>query len=139
MAKVQLGSNAQFTGSQKGLSLIKDHCYCYSGLIQVSTALTECLNFATGTGYLIVDLTLCGGAKYDGGTNTGVNTVYEIYFNGVRQLLVKVESINEDMPSTETIPMLIPPLTDVQVSFRCDASTANIFNSVTLVGRVYDA
>ena len=129
------GSNP--TGTSKGLNYIGDHCYAYSGLIQINTSLTNCLDFTTGASYALVDLTLCGAAKHDGGTNTGANTVFEIYMDGTRNLLVKVESIQEDMPATQVIPILIAPFTRVQVSFRCDASTADMFNSVTLAGRVY--
>jgi len=137
MAPVQPNASVAATGL--GIRYIGEHCAAWSGLVQISTDLTECLNFTTGSGYIIADLTLCGSAKHDGGTNAGANTVYEIYLNEVRFLLVKVESIQEDMPAVETIPLLIPPRTGVQVAFRCDASTADMFNSVALTGRVYGA
>ena len=132
-------SNASVASTGLGLRYIGEHCAAWSGLIQINTTLTECLNFTSGSGYIVCDLTLCGAAKHDGGTNTGANTVYEIYFNGVRFLLIKVESIQEDMPAMETIPLLIPPFTQVKIAFRCDVSTANLFNSVALAGRVYGA
>ena len=131
--------SASIASTGTGIRYIGEHCYAYSGLIQINTSLTECLNFTLGSGYVISDLTLCGAAKHDGGTNTGANTVYEIYFNDVRFLLIKVESIQEDMPAMETIPLLIPPFTQVKIAFRCDVSTANLFNSVALTGRVYGA
>jgi hypothetical protein len=126
-----------FTGPQKGLTTIDKHCYAYSGLIQVADTLTTCLEFKTGKSYSIIDLTLSGGTKYDGGTNTGCNTVFEIYLNETRCLLVKVESINEDMPAMEVVPLLIPPHTNFKVAFITDVTTAGIFNSVALRGKLY--
>jgi len=31
MSKTKIGSNAIFSGPQKGLTVIEDHCYAYSG------------------------------------------------------------------------------------------------------------
>jgi hypothetical protein len=129
------GANPAGTGS--GLNYIGNHCYAYSGLIPIADSLTTCLEFTTGNSYAVAELTLCGGAKHDGGTNVGCNTVFEIYLDGTRNLLVKIESINETMPAMEVIPILIPPYTNFKVAFVSDASTANMFNSVSLTGRVY--
>jgi len=134
-----VGYGPQYTAST-GLELnyIGGHCYANSGLIQINTSLTECLNFKTGSGYIVMDLTLCGAAHHNGSTNAGANTVFEIYLNGVRNLLIKIESIQEDHPTAETIPILIPPYTEVKVAFICDAATSNMFNSASLVGKVYE-
>ena len=124
-------------GVGTSLNYIGNHCYAFSGLIQVSDTLTTCLDFTTGNSYATVELTLCGGAKHDGGTNTGCNTVFEIYLDGTRNLLVKVESIKENMPAMEVVPILIPPFTRFKVAFISDVTTAGIFNSAAITGEVY--
>ena len=129
------GSNP--TGISQSLNYIGNHCYAYSGLIQVGTSLTTCLEFTTGNSYAVANLSLFGGARHDGGTNTGCNTVFEIYLDGTRNLLVKVESINEDMPAMEVVPILIPPYTNFKVAFITDVSNDGIFNSVAIQGEVY--
>jgi len=48
MAKTKLGSNATFSGPQKGLTVIGRRFYAYSGNIPASGASVEYLNFSTG-------------------------------------------------------------------------------------------
>jgi len=129
------GSNPSGVGTS--INYIGNHCYAYSGLIQVADSLTTCLQFNTGNSYLVVDLTLSGGARIDGGTNVGCNTIFEIYMDGTRNLLVKVESINEDMPAMEVLPLLIPPHTSFKVAFITDSTSSGLFNSAAITGRVY--
>ena len=44
MAKTRIGANAIFSGPQKGLSIIGEHCYAYSGLHASNTTAFTVLN-----------------------------------------------------------------------------------------------
>ena len=136
MAKTRIGSNATFSGPQKGLTIIGNHCYAYSGNIAVtggSSANTELLKFNTGKGYII-------GNFQPYSTERGNAQLYlAIKLNN--QLVVNAEfdaegSVNPMLDSPITL--LIPPLTDVQVLVGIETGTNKNW-SMTFTGRVYDA
>ena len=54
---VKLGSNAIFTGTQKGLTVIGKHCYAYSGILNVDAEITF-LEFSTKRNILKVKFKL---------------------------------------------------------------------------------
>jgi len=51
--------------------------------------------------------------------------------------LIKLESGKEGMPTTATIPLMVPPDTKVVISIS--AESANWYSSASFVGRVYGA
>jgi len=131
MAKEQIGSNATFSGPQKGLTVIGNHCYAMSGSIAINNTATETLNFTTGTEYILGSFQ----AQYfsDG------NDVYQhlLTFNG--ELVIGFEfngSNNADGALPRTI--LIPPLTHVVAT--ADNTTDSSANNVgaVITGRVYE-
>ena len=79
MAKTRIGSNAIFTGPQKGLTTIGDHCYAYSGEItdvDSGSAGSTCLDFATGADLII--------AKFNwiSSVNANIDVYIDVSFNG---------------------------------------------------------
>jgi len=139
MAKTKIASNAQFSGTQKGLSVVLDRCYAYSGPIQVNGgSYTEHLNFTTGKNVIEGSFTFSG-PTLPANTPTGQLSIFRIKLNGVVIMYAKVDTLNEDMPSVTTIPFLIPPLSIVQVNAENGDSTTNMVVSSIFVGRIYDA
>jgi len=132
MAKEKIGSNAIFTGPQKGLSTIGDHCYAYSGIIGITNVETEVLNFSTGKGYITATLQVLNG------TTSNEDFLYQAYFNNViigswHCLQVTDKEIN--IPNGYEI--IIPPNTFVKVTGTNTSSGTSRDHSATITGRVY--
>ena len=137
MAKTRIGSNAIFTGPQKGLSIIGDHCYAASGEINPNNSTLTALHFTTGKQYIIakimwgVDMT-----DFDTGKDVGLF----IKLNGVLVYQVKGQlSLGGDFDGivgNVKVPILFPPLTDVEVEVST-TQTNTVGQTVILHGRVY--
>jgi len=137
MAKTRIGSNAIFTGPQKGLSILGEHCYAYSGSVIVNNTTVDCLAFNSGKHYMVVEFR--EGIDF---TNVGTKFVgFTIKFNGTVILTnyhtVETGGKNEsNTPSTYQL--VIPPLTNV-ITQATTNSAANIPFYHLVTGRVYDA
>ena len=133
MAKTKLGTNAQFSGPNKGLTSIGQHVYAYSGRI-VSTgsgdAGDEMLSFHTGKGYIIVD------CIFQNDITSGSDTYFEIKYNGQSVILNKEASSSITEPWTWIL--LIPPLTFVEVAWGTQSGATNFNGTVSISGKVYE-
>ena len=96
MAKERIGSNAIFTGPQKGLTTIGNHCYAFSGMVASSSTPFNLLDFTTGKNYMIIKLLV-----YYGAQGSGSDIQYKIIFNGqeVGQLNVPDSNYRTDPPT----------------------------------------
>lgn len=130
MAKTRIGSNAIFTGPQKGLTTIGEHCYAYSGIISVADSETDLLNFNTGKEYIRSTVRFCYGVS------SSDNFLYKIKFNG--QIVMSDASAGTTQahwnPEYE---ILIPPLTEVIMTAINQSSDSSYPQSVVLAGKVY--
>jgi len=135
MAKKRI---ATFLGTQKGLSVIGSHCYAYSGLSASSTTEKNVLEFNSGDDYIVGAFTFTGGATLTTVTS-GNTSVWRITLNGELIALVKTETTNEDMPSSEIFKIVLPPLTYIQIGLISDQNDGAMFNSASLTGRIYNA
>jgi len=132
MAKQKLGSNAIFSGPNKGLTSIGEHVYAYSGRI-LSTgsagAGDELLSFNTGKGYIIAD------CIFQNDITSGSDTYFEIKYNGQTVVLNKEASSSITEPWTWIL--LIPPLTFVEVAWGTQSGATNFNGTVSISGKVY--
>jgi len=136
MAKEKIGSNATFSGTQKGSTIVKDHLYAYAVPEAASTSVDTRLSFATGKYYVVGRFT--GNASTDpGGLDNGNITAWSINFNGVLVAQFKVESAGEDSPMLGYNDIIIPPLTDVIVLSQSDGDSAGRITTCSIIGRVY--
>jgi len=129
MARKQI---ATFLGTQKGLSIVGDHCYAYSGVINADGETTY-LEFVSPKEYLIVNIQAltdqANGDDFD----------IRFYLNG---MVVGVAHAFFYSNSTYVVgaakwDLVIPPLTTLKVTVQ-NSGTADEW-SVMLTGRVYDA
>lgn len=136
MAKIKIGSNATFLSGNKGLSLIGEHAYAYSGnvLTVASLAFVDLLSFTTGNHYIIGNL-VSYGATDIANPSQGAHSLTQVLLNGVSVALIKLESGTEDMPAVATVPLLLPPNTETVISLS--AESANWYSSASFVGRVH--
>ena len=132
MAKTKIGANAIFSGPQKGLSIIGQHCYAYSGLVQVTTA-SEFLSFTTGKDLIVANF------QFTLGEDTTDNIVWEVTINGN----IISGSLNESGQAGNPLePLLItlPPFSFVEVNATNFTGTPTQRKCYAIVqGRVYDA
>ena len=134
MAKTRIGSNAIFTGPQKGLTIIGNHCYAYSGQQttdgSVWSANTELLNFTTGKQYIINKFYMTSDLI------TGNNLFVDIKLNGVYVLSMKTDGNPPHYPEFRDYELLIPPLTNVEFLFGTQGVACTATGIVT--GKVYE-
>jgi len=123
-----------------GLSLnyVGEYAYAYSGMHNVASANVEHLAFTSGSG-IIVGTISCMGSVDTANAALGGVTAFTIAFNGVTAFKIKTDTEAEDMPSVQTVPIIIPPFTLVEVNADSNNSDVGLETSVTIAGRVYDA
>ena len=118
-----------FTGPQKGLSIIGNHCYAYSGSKASSGTATNYLEFTTGKHYIVAKLQP---AYFAQGTN---NVSWLIKFNGQDVQYAEVTSGRDYTPFQEIL-LIIPPLTFVEVEVD-NLSGGTEAVGVSITGKVY--
>ena len=62
-----------------------------------------------------------------------------VKLNNNTVLVDKTDAAEEDMPSANVSPIIIPPLTEVEVISDSNDTDANYIGSISFTGRVYDA
>lgn len=123
---------AIFTGPQKGLNIIGDHCYAYSGTVSVTGSETTMLDFTTGEQYLKVVIephgvfSQIGQSQISMAVTINGNTILHTYWDA---------SLDSSMYDTPTL-LLIPPLSTVTVTLA-QATGSDKDMQLTLTGRVY--
>jgi len=134
MAKEKIGSNASFVAPNKGLSIVGDHCYATSGVIALGSegvgTEVDLLNFTTGPGYLVIAV------QFHYGEISTEDYQYKIYFNGSAVVQYVVGDRVGEQPDN-VVPLVIPPLTQVQFTAANMSSNNDRAQSCTLTGRVY--
>jgi len=130
MAKERLGSNAIFTGPQKGLTIIGEHCYAYSGAKVTSGTAVNFIEFTTGKHYIVAKLQP---VYFSQGTN---NISWLIKFNGQDVQYAEVTSGRDYTPFQEIL-LVIPPLTFVEVEVD-NLNSGSELAGVSITGRVYE-
>ena len=135
MARKQI---ATFLGPNPGLVTLGDHCYAYSGSFTASTTSTTRLLFTTGKYYIVGEFRLAGMIDLATPANGRIGTM-TVKLNNNTVLVDKTDAAEEDMPSANVSPIIIPPLTEVEVISDSNDTDANYIGSISLTGRVYDA
>jgi len=114
MAKEAIGSNAIFSGPQKGLTVIGKHAYAYSGLTNAPAAPGgTALEFTTGP-YLVDSKLTVGSA------NAYTNDVtMELMFNDqIVYAQIFTNTSQEYITGVNPYEFIIPPLTKVTLTFE---------------------
>jgi hypothetical protein len=128
------GSNV-VAGAGLELNYVGEYCYAYSGVVQVASTNVKQLDFQTGKGIIQGHIS-CMGSVDDSNPALGSSTAFTISFNGVIVFKVKCDTENEDMPSVQTIPVVIPPYTGVTVEADNNNADAGLRTGASLTGRV---
>ena len=112
------------------------HVYAYSGVVQVSGSNVTQLSFTTGSGYISGHIS-CYGSTDDTNPALGSVTTFSISFNGSIAFKIKTDTENEDMPSVQTVPIIIPPYTEVLVEADNTNADAGLRTAASITGIIY--
>lgn len=130
MSKTKTGSNAQFTGAGKGLTVVNNRCYAYSGSITSTDSTTPItfLNYTTGKTvqrhvFQMYDETILTHQR-----------IIQIKINGVKILQSNYDSTDSAFHTQEYI-VMIPPLSDVEVLANINGGNYAMY--ITMTGEVY--
>ena len=123
MSRTKLGSNAVFTGPQKGLTVLKDHCYAYSGGYGASTSAVTALEFTTGSKYILGILTLNSATQYETANIAG--SFMRVQFNGETIATAYSGNGANDSPSSALVDLMCPPMTHVKVEMWADNNASS--------------
>ena len=133
MARTKLGSNATLTNVGKGLTIIGDHCYAYTGVVGTGPSgnFLEHLDFHSGKGYIKGKLMV----QYAVAVNESIE--WQIIMNG---LTVAVSESAHQVGSdtfVDYVELIIPPLTNViwKITNLSGSSARDV--TCTFTGRVY--
>jgi len=105
----------------------------------MSTSSQICLDFTSGSGYILADfqfnaaICVVNNSCVGGGGTSG----YAVLFNDLTVARVKAEGASEDMPTTATQRLVIPPFTHVVVTVLSDSGDTSFQSTVNMTGRVY--
>jgi len=135
MAKKQI---ATFLGANTGLSYAGDYAYAYSGQLQIATSATTMLLFTTGAETIDADLQVSGPFKFSDPAS-GDKSNFQLSFNGVVVYLLGSRASNTDYtnPLSNSVKIIIPPRTEVKLEVDSSGSTAGVYTTATIRGRVY--
>jgi len=124
-----------------GIRYIGDHAWCMSGTFDATQSTQTCLDFSSGTGYILADFqfnaAIC--VVNSSCVGSGFTQGFAVKFNGIVVAMVKAEALNEDMPTTATQRLIIPPFTRVVVTVISNTADSSFDSTVNMSGRVYDA
>ena len=122
---------ATFLGPQKGLSIIGEHAYAFSGSFAAGSGPTDYLAFATGgKEYIVGRFEMNADFAGTGGNDLAVI----IKFNGIN-VVYESDIGNNYLAGDCYFDVVIPPLTSVLVQMVASSAVSNI----NFVGRVYNA
>lgn len=129
MSKTKIGSNAQFTSAGKGLTIIGNHCYAYSEQKVFNNTAVTLLEFNTGNKYSKVHF-----LPYRSDTDS-LDSQHYVYFNSILVMVLNMAS--GQSKNLQEHPMIIPPLTHVEVTIKNVSNTSNGNGACSLTGRLY--
>ena len=125
---------ATFLGPQKGLSIVGDHCYAFTGVVETTAAFQTFLDFQSpGKRYIKAHLDVLWGEF------SGDSIEWNLLMNGVEVMdALNTHTANYYFPITHT-DFIIPPSTHVVWRIINNSGSTGRNVSAVLRGRVYDA
>lgn len=129
MKKTKIGSNATYTGNQLGLTIVGDYAYAYN-LLPVNNDETSLLKFTTGKEIIV------GTVQFHYSQDASDNYIYRVKFNGVT-ILALIIGDADSHADPRPIPIVIPPLTEVNCTADNLVADRTYNQSCSLVGRIY--
>jgi len=121
---------ATFLGTQQGLTVIKDHCYAYSGATVISdTDVHKLLSFHTGDSYMVVEFIFWRRSWEDD------DIAFYVELNGT-QVLAWIGRVAEPQGTNQQI-MVLPPRTLVEAYVDKQQQVNESMVGINVTGKVY--
>jgi len=135
MAKTKIGSNASFSGAQKGLTIIGSHpdqrFYAYSGAVSVNNVETVLIDSNSGKNILQ------GEINFNYLEVADEDFTFTVYLNGIVIFAYTKDSTKDASPGNWFPKILIPPLTTFKITAINITDTDARNMAVGITGRVY--
>ena len=125
-----------FTGPAEALEINGDFAYAFSGLQTINTSDVTVFDFTTGNYLFEGELFLTSGVTV-ADVEDGSYNIYTLAMNGVELMYYKMQSSGEQMPATITMPIIIPPYTDVTLTVISNGTGASYKTSASMSGRIF--
>lgn len=134
-----LGVGNAFTGPAEALEILGEHGYAYNstGAEAPYAGLTTMLSFTTGNFYLVGEWTVAGAVNTAASSDTGAIDQFYLSYNGTTIQSLKTDTQQEDSPTLYTVPILIPPYTEVVCKAASSLNNNSWVISQSIVGRIY--
>ena len=123
------------SGTSSGLHYIGDFVYANSGAIAAAETATTQLEFSTGANRLVLAEIAFNGSVSQSDEETGNSCIFLLSLNSEVISMVKVDTLQEDMPANFILPVLIPPQSNVKITALSSNTVGE--TSVNIVGRHY--
>jgi len=125
-----------FTGPAKALEIYGDHAVAYTGSFPADTTQTTRLEFTTGNYLFVGEIRLCGMIDETTAANGRIATM-TVKMNGNKVLFAKTDGTEEDMPSADVAPIIIPAYTQVEVLQDSNDDDVAYAGTISITGRIY--
>ena len=129
-----------FTGPAETLELVGDFAYAFSGGIGANTATQTALEFKTGN-FILVGTFTYNTPIQENSPATGITaSLASIYLNDSLIAILKVQSSpvgDGQGPAQGFQPVVIPPFTEVKMTFDSSDTVADRVSTGSLTGRIY--
>jgi hypothetical protein len=120
------------TGTGQGLNYIGEHAYAYSGVVSVNNNETTMLLFSTGNSYVMAQV------NFNTGSTSNDDYLYKVKLNEeIIQEYIFTGSPADRARPDNTIPILLPPYSKVELTATNVTDTSDNNQIVSIVGRVY--
>ena len=130
--------SGSFTGPAEALEIVGDFAYAYSGAFGGSTAVTTRLKFTTGNYLFVGNIRLAGMIDLTSASGGSIATM-AVNMNGQTVLVTKTDGTEEDMPSGDVAPFIIPAYTEVEVTQDAQNTDPDLKGTISITGRIYRA
>jgi len=135
---IPYASTNVIAGAGLDLNYVGRHCFAYSGGQSTTNSAKTVLSFQTGNKYIEGLFEMCGGVNYNAGNlNDGTIDAFRISLNGVVVAIIKIDMIQEDMPTKETFNVILPPYTVVLVECLGSANASSELTTTAFTGKLY--
>jgi len=115
----------------RGIRYVGQHCYAYSGVINLTGSAVDYLDFVTAdAGYIIAKIKIS--ADWSGLSST---ELYIQFYVNEQLVMFERDTGNNYVPGNLEWPIFLPPNTRLQVQLNAGATQEA---DVILIGRVYD-
>jgi hypothetical protein len=135
MAEASVTPEASVASPGLGLRYVGQHCYAYSGTVDVDATETNLLKFTSGSGYIVARWL----PQYMVESHVGDDFRFVVYFNDQVVASVIMAAAADRDAFYRDVDLIIPPLTEVKMT--ADNKTQNVARLVggILTGRIYGA